>query len=85
VIGAGSVATRHARVLSGFDDAEIVAVHDAHRPAAELVGTTYGFPVAGDLAAVLRAGPDAVWLPHCPPRPATTGATSTRWPAPATR
>jgi predicted dehydrogenase len=39
-----------------------VAVHDAHRPAAEVVGATYGVPVADDLAGVLAARPDAVWL-----------------------
>ena len=62
VVGAGAVATRHVRVLSGFADVEIVAVHDAHRPAADAVGTAYGVPVAHDLAGVLRARPDAVWL-----------------------
>jgi predicted dehydrogenase len=50
------------RVLSGFEDVEIVAVHDAHRPAAEAVGAEYGVPVVDDLAGVLRASPDAVWL-----------------------
>jgi predicted dehydrogenase len=62
LVGAGAVATRHVRVLSGFPDVEVVAVHDAHRPAAELVASSYGVPVADDLADVLRARPDAVWL-----------------------
>jgi predicted dehydrogenase len=62
LVGAGAVAARHARVLSGFADVELVAVHDAHRPAAEAVGATYGVPVADDLAGVLKARPDAVWL-----------------------
>jgi predicted dehydrogenase len=62
LVGAGAVATRHARVLSGFDDVEIVAVHDAHRPAAELMAARFGVPLADDLESVLRARPDAVWL-----------------------
>ena len=62
LVGAGAVATRHARVLSGFDDVEIVAVHDPHRPTAELLAGQYGVPLADDLAGVLAARPDAVWL-----------------------
>ena len=62
LVGAGAVATRHARVLSGFGDVEVVAVHDANRPAAEVVGAAFGVPVADDLAGVLTARPDAVWL-----------------------
>jgi myo-inositol 2-dehydrogenase / D-chiro-inositol 1-dehydrogenase len=62
LVGAGAVGTRHARVLSGFDDVEIVAVHDPHPPTAEAVATTFGVPVADDLPGVLAARPDAVWL-----------------------
>jgi predicted dehydrogenase len=56
------VATRHARVLSGFDDVEIVAVHDPHRPTAELLAARLGLLPADDLPRVFAARPDAVWL-----------------------
>jgi myo-inositol 2-dehydrogenase/D-chiro-inositol 1-dehydrogenase len=62
LVGAGAVGTRHLRVLSGFGDVEIVAVHDPDRPTAELAAARLGVPLADDLAGVLAAGPDAVWL-----------------------
>jgi myo-inositol 2-dehydrogenase / D-chiro-inositol 1-dehydrogenase len=62
LVGAGAVGTRHLRVLSGFGDVEIVAVHDPDRPTAELAAARLGVPLADDLAGVLAARPDAVWL-----------------------
>src|SRR5215210_1608679 len=62
LVGAGAVGTRHLRVLSGFDDVEIVAVHDPDRPTAERAASRLGVPLADDLAGVLAARPDAVWL-----------------------
>src|SRR5215210_7464505 len=62
LVGAGAVGTRHLRVLSGFHDVEIVAVHDPDRPTAELAASRLGVPLADDLAGVLAARPDAVWL-----------------------
>ena len=62
LVGAGAVGARHARVLSGFDDVELVAVHDPHRPTAEAVAGHSGVPVADDVTGVLTARPDAVWI-----------------------
>jgi myo-inositol 2-dehydrogenase / D-chiro-inositol 1-dehydrogenase len=62
VVGTGAVGARHIRVLSGFGDVEIVAVHDPDRPTAERQAASVGVRVADDLAGVLAARPDAVWL-----------------------
>ena len=62
LVGTGAVGSRHIRVLSGFHDVEIVAVHDPDRATAELAVATFGVPLVDDLAGVLAARPDAVWL-----------------------
>jgi predicted dehydrogenase len=56
------VGTRHARVLGGFDDVELVAVHDADRSGAEVLAAATGAAVADRLDDLLRTGVDAVWL-----------------------
>jgi myo-inositol 2-dehydrogenase/D-chiro-inositol 1-dehydrogenase len=62
IIGAGNVAHRHARVLSGFDDVCLAAVTDVVTDAARRLGDAYGVPVAPDLPALLGAGLDAVYI-----------------------
>lgn len=62
MIGAGNVAQRHARVLSGFADVEIIGVTDVVASAAEALGTTYGTPAFPDVAALLSLEPDAVYV-----------------------
>ena len=62
LVGAGAVATRHARVLSGFPDVELVAVHDPDRPAAEALAAMSGASVTGTVGELLATRPDAVWL-----------------------
>lgn len=62
LIGAGAVGTRHATVLSTFDDVDLVAVHDPYRPAAEALAEEVGVAVAEDVGDLLTGGLDAVWL-----------------------
>ena len=62
MIGAGNVAQRHARVLSGFADVEIVGVTDVALPAAEALAATHGIPAVPDAAALLSLQPDAVYV-----------------------
>lgn len=62
LVGAGGVAQRHARVLSGFTDVELVGVTDvAPAAAAELAGA-YGARSFADVEELLAAGPDAVYV-----------------------
>ncbi|QGN50889.1 Gfo/Idh/MocA family protein [Micromonospora sp. WMMD558] len=62
LIGAGGVAQRHARVLSGFDDAELLGVTDVVPSAAAALAGTYGVPTFTGVADLLAAGPDAVYV-----------------------
>lgn len=62
IIGAGNVAQRHARVLTGFDDVHLVGVTDVAAEAARRLGEAYGVPVVPDVAALLAAAPDAVYV-----------------------
>jgi len=62
MIGAGNVAQRHARVLSGFADVEIVGVTDVIPAAAEALAAAHGVPALPDAAALLSLGPDAVYV-----------------------
>ena len=62
LIGAGNVAQRHARVLSGFVDVQIVGVTDVSAPAAEALAATHGAPALPDTAALLSLQPDAVYV-----------------------
>lgn len=62
LVGAGGVAQRHARVLSGFEDVTLIGVTDvAHDAAADLAGR-YGGQVFPDVGELLAAGPDAVYV-----------------------
>ena len=56
LVGAGNVAQRHARVLSGFDDVTLVGVTDVAAPAAAALADRYGAATCDDVAAVLAAG-----------------------------
>jgi len=44
LVGAGAVGTRHARALAAFPDAEVVAVADPHRDAADALAAELGVP-----------------------------------------
>ncbi|MEV0325752.1 oxidoreductase [Micromonospora echinospora] len=62
LVGAGGVAQRHARVLSGFEDVELVGVTDvAHDAASDLAGR-YGARAFPDVGELLAAGCDAVYV-----------------------
>jgi predicted dehydrogenase len=63
VVGAGGVAARHVRVLSGFDDAEVVAVADPVAAAAEQLAAACGATAYADAEHALDAGrPDAIYV-----------------------
>ncbi|GAB2954438.1 hypothetical protein GCM10027280_48550 [Micromonospora polyrhachis] len=62
LVGAGNVADRHARVLTGFDDVTLVGVTDVAPDAALRLAQRYDVPVFGDLDALLDAAPDAVYI-----------------------
>lgn len=61
-VGAGSVATRHARVLSGFDDVRLVAVTDPDAERCAEFAAAFGARPARDVADVLAADVDAVYV-----------------------
>ena len=61
-VGAGGVADRHARMLSGFPDVRIVAVTDPDEPRRDAFAGTHGARPVPDLAALLDAGVDAVYV-----------------------
>jgi myo-inositol 2-dehydrogenase / D-chiro-inositol 1-dehydrogenase len=62
LVGAGGVAQRHARVLSGFDDVEIVGVTDVVPEAASALAARHDARTFADVAELLAAGPDAVYV-----------------------
>lgn len=62
LIGAGAVGARHARVLSGFADVDLVCVYDPHLPSAQLLAQEWGPKVSLGLGELLDSGLDAVWL-----------------------
>jgi predicted dehydrogenase len=62
LVGAGAVGARHARTLSGFDDVEIVGVHDPDAVVAGALAEGLGVPALGSPDALLAGRPDAVWL-----------------------
>jgi myo-inositol 2-dehydrogenase/D-chiro-inositol 1-dehydrogenase len=62
LVGAGGVAQRHARVLSGFDDVELLGVTDVVPEAAAALTASAGGRVFTDVADLLEAGPDAVYV-----------------------
>ncbi|SCF23390.1 Gfo/Idh/MocA family protein [Micromonospora mirobrigensis] len=62
LVGAGGVAQRHARVLGGFEDVEILGVTDVSREAAEALAGAHGARTFADVEELLAAGPDAVYV-----------------------
>src|SRR5829696_5405744 len=63
VVGAGAVAARHVRVLSGFDDARVVAVADPVVGSAERLAAACGATAYTDAEQALDdARPDAVYV-----------------------
>lgn len=61
-VGAGGVADRHARMLSGFPDVRVVAVTDPDEPRRAGFARTHDARPVPDLAALLDAGVDAVYV-----------------------
>jgi myo-inositol 2-dehydrogenase/D-chiro-inositol 1-dehydrogenase len=62
VVGAGNVARRHASVLGGFPDVRIVGVTDVVPDAAGALAAEYGARAYPDVAALVAAQPDAVYV-----------------------
>jgi predicted dehydrogenase len=62
LIGAGGVAARHARVLSGLPNTQLMGVTDVVPRAAEELAGKYGARTFPDVATLLDAGPDAVYV-----------------------
>jgi myo-inositol 2-dehydrogenase / D-chiro-inositol 1-dehydrogenase len=62
MVGAGGVAQRHARVLSGLTDVQVVTVTDVVPAAAEELASSCGGRAVPDVEAVLAEGPDAVYV-----------------------
>ncbi|GGO18807.1 Gfo/Idh/MocA family protein [Micromonospora parathelypteridis] len=62
LVGAGGVAQRHARVLTGFDDVELVGVTDVMPEAASALAAQHGARACADVAELLATGPDAVYV-----------------------
>lgn len=53
---------RHARVLGGFDDVELIGVTDVLPAAASDLAAAYGTRAYADVEELLAAGPDAVYV-----------------------
>ncbi|WP_329109972.1 Gfo/Idh/MocA family oxidoreductase [Micromonospora sp. NBC_01699] len=62
LIGAGNVAQRHARVLTGFADVQLTGVTDVLPDACRRLADRYAAPVYPDVAALLRTDLDAVYV-----------------------
>jgi myo-inositol 2-dehydrogenase/D-chiro-inositol 1-dehydrogenase len=62
LVGAGGVAQRHARVLAGFEDVELLGVTDVAPDAAEALAGAHGARTFRDVDELLAAGPDAVYV-----------------------
>lgn len=61
-VGAGGVARRHARMLSGFGDVRLVAVTDPDRRRTDAFAADYPVRVVPDLEALLAEELDAVYV-----------------------
>lgn len=61
-VGSGGVAQRHAQVLSGFADVELVAVTDVDPERAATFGADHGAPAVPDVDALLAHGLDAAYV-----------------------
>jgi myo-inositol 2-dehydrogenase / D-chiro-inositol 1-dehydrogenase len=75
-VGTGGVATRHATILSGFDDVALVAATDVDPTRAEAFSEQFGAEAVDDVAALLTHELDAVYVcvPPFAHRPAETSA-----------
>jgi myo-inositol 2-dehydrogenase / D-chiro-inositol 1-dehydrogenase len=62
MVGAGGVAQRHARVLSGFTDVQVAGIADVVPAAAEKLASACGARVFGTVGELLTAGVDAVYV-----------------------
>jgi myo-inositol 2-dehydrogenase / D-chiro-inositol 1-dehydrogenase len=62
MVGAGGVARRHARVLSGLPDVQLVGVTDVVAAAAQSLGAACGAPVFAGVGELLEAGLDAAYV-----------------------
>ncbi|MGK5740774.1 Gfo/Idh/MocA family protein [Micromonospora sp. URMC 103] len=62
LVGAGGVAQRHARVLAGFADVDLLGVTDVRAEAAAALAGAHGARAFADVDALLAAGPDAVYV-----------------------
>ncbi|MFI7218184.1 Gfo/Idh/MocA family protein [Micromonospora maritima] len=62
LVGAGGVAQRHARVLTGFEDVELLGVTDVAPDAARALADAHGGRTFRDVDELLAAGPDAVYV-----------------------
>ncbi|TCB94284.1 Gfo/Idh/MocA family oxidoreductase [Micromonospora zingiberis] len=62
LVGAGGVAQRHARVLSGFADVELIGVVDVTEAAAAELAGAHRARSYGDIGQLLDARPDAVYV-----------------------
>lgn len=61
-VGTGGVATRHAGILAGFDDVELVAATDLDADRAAAFAAPHGMRVAPDVPGLLGHGLDAVYV-----------------------
>ncbi|WP_127553449.1 Gfo/Idh/MocA family protein [Actinoplanes sp. OR16] len=62
LIGAGGVAARHARVLSGLPDAQVTGVTDVQPEAAARLASEHGARAYGSVADLIGSGLDAVYV-----------------------
>jgi len=62
MVGAGGVAQRHARVLSGLPGVQVMGVTDVAPAAAAALAEQHGADVFPDVGALLEASPDAVYV-----------------------
>ncbi|MEU8239826.1 Gfo/Idh/MocA family oxidoreductase [Actinoplanes missouriensis] len=62
LIGAGGVAQRHARVLSGLPDTQVTGVTDVVPEAAARLAGDVGAQVYGSVEDLIGSGPDAVYV-----------------------
>jgi myo-inositol 2-dehydrogenase / D-chiro-inositol 1-dehydrogenase len=62
LVGAGGVAQRHARVLSGLPDVQVVGVIDVVPAAAQQLAEAYGGQVFAGVGELLEAGLDAAYV-----------------------
>ncbi|MEU8009657.1 Gfo/Idh/MocA family protein [Micromonospora parva] len=62
LVGAGGVAQRHARVLAGFEDVELVGVTDVAPEAASALAAQHDGRACADVGELLATGLDAVYV-----------------------